>query len=438
MTTANKPRKLLFSAIVVLLVYLFAEAAAYIGYAARTGELFSWSGFQKERRDIISGYRERLPQMSHPKKEEEKKRGRTEVIHPYLGYVIESQNEECSQYGFCDWRVVGAQNAPVTPRDEGKFVVGVFGGSFAHGVSTAGTRGYFEAELGKIPALKGKEIVIHTIAMGGYKQPQQLMALNYFLLLGAQFDLVINIDGFNEVALPPFENLSKQVFPSYPRNWFNRVGKISDLNASALIGMAAHYEKERARWSETFSEAPLRYSVIANLVWLYGSNRYLRKARQAETDFSHYRAVEGRRARYVVHGPPFEYDTEADVYGHLAQVWSRSSLQMAAVAEGLGIPYLHFLQPNQYVEGSKPMSEEERKIAVLENHPYQYPVEAGYPYLIAEGEKLKRQGVNFHDLTLVFQDNEEILYRDQCCHLNRRGHDLMVDRVMEEVRKLYP
>ena len=35
----------------------------------------------------------------------------------------------------------------------------------------------------------------------GYKQPQQLLVLSYFLSIGQTFDLVVNIDGFNEVAL---------------------------------------------------------------------------------------------------------------------------------------------------------------------------------------------------------------------------------------------
>jgi hypothetical protein len=38
----------------------------------------------------------------------------------------------------------------------------------------------------------------------------------YLLALGAQIDVVVNIDGFNEVALPPAENLLKKVFPVYP------------------------------------------------------------------------------------------------------------------------------------------------------------------------------------------------------------------------------
>ena len=36
--------------------------------------------------------------------------------------------------------------------------------------------------------------------MPGYKQPQQLMAYNYLLSLGAEFDAVINIDGYNVIT----------------------------------------------------------------------------------------------------------------------------------------------------------------------------------------------------------------------------------------------
>src|SRR4030095_13628597 len=40
----------------------------------------------------------------------------------------------------------------------------------------------------------------------GYKQPQQLLVLSYFLSIGQTFDLVLNIDGFNEVALGSLNN----------------------------------------------------------------------------------------------------------------------------------------------------------------------------------------------------------------------------------------
>ncbi len=425
-------KKLLFSGIMVLFVYLCSEIFAYIGYGLFQKELFSWSEFQQARQKVIQKY-ERRKSRSDPSRDTAE-RGRKEVIHPYIGYVIDSQNEECSDYGYCDWRVVGAKHSPVTPKSDDVFVVGIFGGSFAGGVSAGHERGYLEQELRKIPRLKDKEIVIHTISLGGYKQPQQLMALNYFLMLDAQFDLVINIDGFNEVALPPFENLSKQVFPSYPRNWFARVGKIDDVEARAMIGEIAYYQKNQEKWAQRFSRSPLRYSVIANLIWSFQNDRYIRKAGNTEIAYSNFRTAGRQRVRYVAHGPRFEYSTAEDVYGHLARVWSRSSLQMAAVCRALGIEYLHFLQPNQYVPGSKPMSAEEREAAILEHHPYREGVEVGYPYLIEEGEWLREHAVNFHDLTMMFADNNEVLYRDKCCHLNERGYTLVVQRILQEVK----
>jgi len=36
--------------------------------------------------------------------------------------------------------------------------------------------------------------------MPGFKQPQQLQVLTYFLSVGQEFDMVVNIDGFNDVV----------------------------------------------------------------------------------------------------------------------------------------------------------------------------------------------------------------------------------------------
>jgi hypothetical protein len=263
------------------------------------------------------------------------------------------------------------------------------------------------------------------------------MALNYFLALGAQFDLVVNIDGFNEVALPPSENLPWQVFPSYPRQWFGRVGKIEDIEGRALVGEIAYHENQRGKWAQKFSRSPLRYSVIANLVWSYQDGRYSRWTYRAVSNYANYQVAEKQRARYVAHGPPFEFSSLEELYGHLAKVWSRSSLQMAALCRELGIEYLHFLQPNQYVKGSKPMGAEERQAAILEGHPYREGVERGYPFLIDEGARLRERGVNFHDLTMMFADNDEVLYRDTCCHVNARGYGLVIQRVLDEVETLY-
>jgi hypothetical protein len=55
--------------------------------------------------------------------------------------------------------------------------------------------------------------------MTGWKQPQQPLALSYFLSLGAKYDVVMNLDGFNELALPFLNNLRAGVYPFFPRLW---------------------------------------------------------------------------------------------------------------------------------------------------------------------------------------------------------------------------
>ena len=98
---------------------------------------------------------------------------------------------------------------------------------------------------------------------------------------------------------------------------------------------------------------------------------------------------------------------------------------MHELAEANEIGYFHFLQPNQYVPGSKIMKAEELKIAFAENQPHKPVVENGYPYLIKEGNELIHHGVNFFDLTMIFSKNDSILYNDDCCHLNDKGYNII-------------
>ncbi len=49
--------------------------------------------------------------------------------------------------------------------------------------------------------------MVLCFANGAHKQPQQLLILNYFLSIGQPLDMVINVDGFNEMAV---SNLNRQ------------------------------------------------------------------------------------------------------------------------------------------------------------------------------------------------------------------------------------
>ena len=65
----------------------------------------------------------------------------------------------------------------------------------------------------------------------------------------------------------------------------------------------------------------------------------------------------------------------------MVDLWRDSSLQLARTCGANGIEYYHFLQPNQYFEGSKPLSAEEQRVAITEKLSYGSFVPAAYPLL---------------------------------------------------------
>jgi hypothetical protein len=95
------------------------------------------------------------------------------------------------------------------------------------------------------------------------------------------------------------------------------------------------------------------------------------------------------------------------------------------------IAYVHVLQPNQYVPDSKPLGPQERITAVRDEECYALGAKHGYPELLREGETLRAEGVDFHDLTRLFAAFADPIYIDTCCHYNQQGNDLLAEAVAE-------
>ena len=359
----------------------------------------------------------------------------SEVIHPYLGFVIDAKfhrhlrfqdgGQDALDYGL-SLNEPGLFREPSPDRP----VIAVTGGSvafnFAHAIS-----GELREELAA--ALPGYErAVIVPLALPGYKQPQQLIALSYYLAMGAHFDVVINLDGFNEVALPLAENLRRGVNPLFPRNWYFRVQDF-DPSTRLAIGKLAFLVDRRQRRAELFSKAPWRYSPTAGLLWTVLDRLAQREIAEHELALDRADQV---AAGYTVTGPPWRFKDDAASYRQLALFWQRASEQMHDLATGRGIRYYHFLQPNQYLAGSKPMTEEERRIAIqTEGYPVGAHAAAAYPLLIEHGRQLVERGVLFKDLTQLFAGIEEPVYIDRCCHLNTFGKRQLIRAVAATIRQ---
>ena len=169
-------------------------------------------------------------------------------------------------------------------------------------------------------------------------------------------------------------------------------------------------------------------SPLAQSVWRVGDRSAANRLGDARKDLN---TIQDRvAAGYVTSGPEFP-DSGTDPMERIAELWLSHSRTIDKLARAHGIRYVHFLQPNQYVLGSKPMSDAERDVAWNKNHPYRRVVEAGYPLLQAGGRALRDEGVEFHDLTAVFAHTKEPVYIDDCCHISPKANRQLAQAIAQ-------
>lgn len=123
-------------------------------------------------------------------------------------------------------------------------------------------------KLSAHPLLKGRKIQFVRLAMPGYKQPQHLMAYNFLLTLGAEFDALVNIDGYNETVLTICENAKSETAISYPRAWHGRVISMADPSVSADAARLLQLRGKRQQMAKNALTSIWRWSHLYNLVWL--------------------------------------------------------------------------------------------------------------------------------------------------------------------------
>lgn len=132
------------------------------------------------------------------------------------------------------------------------------------------------------------------------------------------------------------------------------------------------------------------------------------------------------------HGPRRTYAAD-ELRQIAAESWYWGAWLLARLARRHGAEYYHFLQPNQYVPGAKPLTDEELAKAFREESQGVEEVRLGYPLLMARGRRLREQGVEFFDLSDIYADSSETLYKDDCCHLNERGHELLAAAMLQRI-----
>ncbi|MCA9503926.1 MAG: hypothetical protein H6748_11040 [Spirochaetaceae bacterium] len=345
--------------------------------------------------------------------------GHYEILHPYVGYVGEVAYEHRQTHGFYLWP------SPLVEREPGKVRIALVGGSvsFLLGpvLQEVAERRWKDIE----PTL---EVTVLNLARGGYKQPQQLLTIAYLLSLGAEYDYVVNVDGYNEVVLPLTDNYRSGTYPFFPRHWNLRLEARPTGERLRRIGRANFLHALSGWLRERAAGSILTMSAVPGLITRVTLEHLHRVEMDAEVAAQTAASTESLEAR----GPFRAYEDENELCAEMVNVWQRSSSRLADLVDASGARYLHVLQPNQYHEGSKSLTDQELSHYAPSSEAARL-VKRLYPLMIDRGEELALSGVEFLDATTIFSDVGDSVYTDVCCHFNRTGMSLLAERIVDRL-----
>jgi hypothetical protein len=328
-----------------------------------------------------------------------------------------------NNYGF-----LSAHDYPYAPPGPRPLVVGIFGGSVAQWFALQGAP-TLGAALRAAPSLRDRDIVVLNFAAGGYKQPQQLLLYNYLLAIGQRIDVVVNIGGFNEVALAGI-NVAAGTAASMPSvQHMGPLAALAPLQAdSAQLDALAELGSVKRRLAAVEATTGSRPFALG---WL-AARLYARVlTRRAEALAQTLAAGAQAPSLVALASTPAAGDAAAAVEP-AAELWRASTRLLSEAARARQARYLEVLQPNQYF-GGKPMDADEAKIARNAGSVYRPYVEAGYPKLLAAVPALRDAGVAVLDATALFGSERAPVYADDCCHYNQRGNDLLAHAIAEAI-----
>jgi len=366
-----------------------------------------------------------------------------ERLHPFFGYVLkpgaftnEKLKLKVNKHGF-----FSLYEYPFVKTNKKQFIIGIFGGSVANNFTVDEYRNQILSKKLQIyPEFADREIVLLNFGNGGYKQPQQLLILNYFLALGQELDLVINIDGFNEVALSNLNNKAEV-----------EIGMPSVQHILPLTGLANNNLPPEAMSSiveinETKKQLKadinklqtcqlaLCHAVTSLQVKQLVNNyqqavvKYDSQVKQSKLDTANSSIVYIPKADSVVE--------DAAAFDKMASMWYKSSIAMNQILSSRKIKYFHFIQPNQYYPTKRAFTAREKEIAIDNKSPYIEGVKKGYPILLSKVDDLQKAGVTVFNAVNILDNTKETVYKDSCCHYNSVGEEVLANYVSSSIIKV--
>ena len=425
-------RRTTIVAINVVILVVLAEALSLAIYYVETGGLF---------------YIHRRTYKPIP--ETQNQRLTPNALHPYFGpthrpghpfsmpatlLTETSSPPDTNNFGF-----VSAHDYPYDRNHPDEFIIGVFGGSVGVWFCQLGADALV-ARLKAHPTLKGRQVTALCLSHEGYKQPQQALVLAYFLSIGQPFDLVLNIDGFNEVALGRL-NDRHGLDISMP-SVMHIDPMINLINQSTLtpdkLESLAQISRSKRQLNTLADRINSNRIASVNLVL----ERYFQRVSSRHVSelyaFARLPSIPSESSAVYV-TPRTRERSDAELFDDIARNWANSSILMNDLLSARSVPYIHVLQPNQY-HTQRRFAAEEARVAVNAQSPFKEGVERGYPVLIRTSESgvWRKHGVRFLDATRIFDREPAAVYMDDCCHYTRRGNEMLAAYIANAILPSLP
>lgn len=368
-----------------------------------------------------------------------------EAVHPYFGPThkpgipfdipqsLLPSAQAPSRLKTNNFGFVSPYDYPFRKTSDRQFVIGLFGGSVGLWFCEIGAPRLLE-DLKRDRAFADRDLVPLCFSHEGYKQPQQALVLAYFLSIGQRFDLVVNIDGFNDVALASLNNEHgldiSMPSAQHIEPLVNLVNQAT-LTPEKLESLATIIQARERLTTVRQAIAANRIASV-NLVldryyrWVQGN--YVRELGR----FSNLPSNPAANTLIQV-TPPVKSRATDTLYADIADLWASSSVLMHDILNARGAQYFHFLQPNQYYT-TRRFPAEEAAIALNEDSPYRGSVEKGYPVLIAAAQSaLSSRRIRFFDATHALDREPGPVYMDNCCHYTLAGNRALADFVATSI-----
>ncbi|MEG4351907.1 hypothetical protein QUA74_19450 [Microcoleus sp. LAD1_D3] len=366
-----------------------------------------------------------------------------ERLHPLFGYVLKQgafTNEKLklkvNKHGF-----FSLYEYPFIKTNKNQLIIGLFGGSVANNFAVDEyVNRRLSNKLKSYPEFVNKEIIVLNFGNGGYKQPQQLLILNYFLALGQELDVVINIDGFNEVALSNLNNKAQVEIGMPSVQHIQPLTGLANNNLSPeAMSSIVKINENKKQLKAGIDKLQICQLALCHAVTSLQVKQLVNNYQQAVVKYdSQVKPSNPDTANsgivYIPKADSVLQDTVA--FDKMASMWYESSIGMNQILSSRKIKYFHFIQPNQYYPTKRAFTAKENEIAIDPKSPYIEGVKKGYPVLLSKVDDLQKAGVNIFSAVNILDNTKETVYKDACCHYNSVGEEVLANYVSSSIIKV--